>query len=190
MLKKFGKLAELGFSDIITKCKIIKENREKWIEKGEEVKTVEQIFEVEISNGLGKATGSNNNKLGFDKNSEFYKHIGSCRSIERLLRFMLLMQRIIENLYNDKEEKVSTAVRKAYDQELSRYHSFFVRNTVKGIFYMLPNRDKFLRSIADDYTQFPEDEMEGHMKTLIDTSEVITSYIINFMKEHDHFELP
>eukprot|EP00344_Euplotes_crassus_P007010 CAMPEP_0197015250 /NCGR_PEP_ID=MMETSP1380-20130617/73476_1 /TAXON_ID=5936 /ORGANISM="Euplotes crassus, Strain CT5" /LENGTH=186 /DNA_ID=CAMNT_0042441019 /DNA_START=130 /DNA_END=690 /DNA_ORIENTATION=- len=185
-----GKLVEVGFSDIITKCKIIKENREKWIEKGEEIKSVEQLFEVEISYGLGQANGSNNKSLGFDKKSEFYKHIGSCRSIERLLRFILLLQRIIENLHANKEESLSSAVRKAYDQELSRYHSFFLRNTVKGIFYLLPKRETFLKSITDDFTQCKEDEIEGHMKTMIDTSEVVTSYLIDFMKEQDHFELP
>lgn len=190
MLKTMGKLVEVGFSDIVTKCKIIKDNTAMWTEKGEEIKSVEQLFEVEISYNLGQANGSNNKSLGFDKKSEFYKHIGSCRSVERLLRFILLLQRIIENLYKDKEESLSSAVRKAYNDELSRYHSFFLRNTVKGIFYLLPSRAKFLKSITDDWTQCTEDEIEGHMKTMIDTSEVITSYLIKFMKDLDHFELP
>lgn len=190
MLKTMGKLVEVGFSDIVTKCKIIKENREKWAEKGEEIKSIEQLFEVEISYGLGMANGSNNKSLGFDKKSEFYKHIGSCRSFERLLRFILLLQRIIENLYNDDEESLSSAVRKAYDLELSRYHSFFLRNTVKGIFYLLPSRENFLKSITDDYTQCKEDEIKGHMKTMIDNSEVLTTYLVKFMKENDHFEIP
>ena len=104
MLKTMGRLVELGFSDIITKSNIIKENREKFIEKGETIDCLEDLLEIEINNGLGQTNGSNNKKLGLGKNSEYYTHIGSCRSAERILRFLLLLQRIIENMLANKDE--------------------------------------------------------------------------------------
>ena len=69
---------------------------------GEIVENLEQLFDVEIEYGLGKSNGSNNKSLGFNKKSEFYSHIGSCRTTERILRFLFFLQRIIENFVNDK----------------------------------------------------------------------------------------
>ena len=107
MLKTMGKLIEIGFADIVTKSKIIKENREKFNGKGENIESLEQLLELEIKLGLGKATGSNA-KLGFGKSHEYHTHIGSCRSAERLLRFLFMLQRVIENLYHNKEDNLGT----------------------------------------------------------------------------------
>ena len=189
MLKTFGKLIEIGFSDIDVKCQILKENQAKLAEKGEKVETLEQLLETEIKLGLGNVNGSNNKKKGFDKKSEYYTHIGSCRSAERLLRFMLLLLRIIQNMESNREESFSVCVRNAYDKELSRYHSFFLRNTVKGIFYLLPSRESFLINITNDWKDCNEEELYEMIKELIGNLEQATDYLTKFLKDRDHFEL-
>lgn len=189
MMKTFGKIVEIGFSDIITKCEIIKGNRDQLIAKGEEINSLESLLETEINMGLGKVTGSNNSKLGFDKQSQFYTYVGSCRSTERMLRFLLMLQRIIENMYNNREESFTVCVRNAYDKELSRYHGFILRNTVKGIFYILPSRETFLSGITKEWTIMNEETLYDRMKEMIDYGDVVTAYLLKFFKDRDHFEL-
>lgn len=189
MLKTFGKLVEIGFSDIDVKCNILKENQAKLTEKGETVETLEQLLDTEIKLGLGNVNGSNNKKKGFDKKSEWYTHIGSCRSAERLLRFMLFLLRIIENMDSNREESFSVCVRNAYDKELSRYHSFFLRNTVKGILYLLPSRETFMANITSDWKDCTEEELYEMIKELIVNLEKTTEYLTKFLKDRDHFEL-
>ena len=130
------------------------------------------------------------NKLGFGKDSEHYLHIGSCRSAERLLRFLLFLQRIIENMKNNPEDSFSACWRSAYNKELANYHGFFLRNTVKGIFYLVPSRESFLKGITNDYADCPEEEIVPNMVKMIDNSEIVTSHLKNYLKERDHFELP
>ena len=91
---------------------------------------------------------------------------------------------------NDEKESLSGAIRKAYNKELARYHSFLLRNTVKAILFLIPSREKFFKAITYDFTDCTEEEIAEHMKTLIENSQVTTAYLLEFMKEREHFELP
>ena len=139
--------------------------------------------------GLGKTNGSNNKSKGFDKKSQWYTHIGSCRSTERMLRFLLMLQSIIENMYNDREVSFTECVRNAYNQELSPYHGFILRNTIKGIFYILPSRETFLSNITKEWTIMQEEELYERMKLLINHGDTVTDHLLTFLKEREHFEL-
>ena len=65
-----------------------------------------------------------------------------------------------------------------------------MRNTCKGIFYLLPSREKFIKSISNDYADCPEEEIPDRMVTLIENSDKITAYLQNFLKDRDHLNLP
>ena len=87
------------------------------------------------------------------------------------------------------KESLSGVIRKAYNQELAKYHKFLLRSGVKAILFMVPSRETFLRAISYDFTDCTEEEINEHLKTLIESSEITTSYLRKFMIERHHFEL-
>ena len=122
--------------------------------------------------------------------SQFYKHIGSWRTTERVLRFLLLLQRIVENMYNNEQQSFGVCWRAAYDRELARYHNFFLRKTVKGILYLVPSRETFLKAITNDFVDWTREEIPRKMEILIENSNILTKYFKNFMKQRGLLELP
>ena len=83
LLKTLGKLVEIGksyyfnllniigFSDINAKSRILSQNQHKFEQKGEDVKTIQQLVDLEVNMGLGKVNGTNNSYQGIPKKSEF-----------------------------------------------------------------------------------------------------------------------
>lgn len=176
MLKTLGKLVEIGFSDINSKAKILKDNKQKFTQKGEKVDTIQELVETEVNLGLGKVNGSNNYYQGIPESSEFYKHVGSARTVERVLRFLMFVERIMENLYNNREESLTICIKNAYDKELGPHHGFLLRGAVKGIVYLLPDRDTFLNGLVNEEKMGKVDEERKYalMKEQLENSEKLT----------------
>ena len=189
MLKTLGKLVEIGFSDVSTKAKILRENKEKLEAKGEDVSTIEKLMEKEVELGLGKVNGSNNGKHKIPKSSEWYKHTGSCRTTERVLRFLLFVEGIMLNMYNKRDESLAICIKNAYDKELAAHHNFFLRGAVKGIVYLLPDRDSFLNSLTKNTGPLSEEAKYSLMNDVIINSQTLTSYLKEFMGERDLLNL-
>jgi hypothetical protein len=190
MLKTLGKLVEIGFSDVSTKAKILRENKAKLEAKGEDVSTIEKLLEKEVDLGLSKVNGSNNGKFKFPKTSEWHKHTGSCRTTERILRFLLFVETIMLNMYKNREESLTICIKNAYDKELAAHHNFFLRGAVKGIVYLLPDRDSFLNGLTKNSGPLSEETKYSLMNDVIQNSQILTSYLKEFMGERDLLNLP
>ena len=184
LLKLMGKLVEIGFSDIIAKTKILKDNKKYFEEKGTPVGSCEELVETEILLGLEQLNGSNNKKKGFKKDSEWFKWVGSSRTLLRLNRFLLFVQNIVTGLVLDKEKSFKDIVKEAYSTELAPYHSFMIKTAVKGILYMMPNRESFLTSSIgeDDLTHEQVYEM---MDIAMQNVDKVTKYLSGFYEERN-----
>jgi hypothetical protein len=185
MLKTMGKIVEIGFADVQSKSQILLDNKQKMIEEGLEVTTVEQLIDKEIEMGLKNVNGNNNSKHGIKKGDKYYTHIGGCRTTERVLRFLNFVVYIMENLYNNREDSLSKCVKGAYDKELAACHSFFLRNTIKGILFLLPSRDSFFTGVTKNSEEMTEEQKYDLIKHLIGDSLKLTNYINSFLKERD-----
>ena len=185
MLKTLGKLVEIGFSDVAQKSTILQENKKKFEEKGAEIGTIEKLVEYEIELGLKNVNGNNNSKKGIKKGDEFYTHTGSCRTTERVLRFLAFVERIMENMHKDRKASLTTCVKGAYEDCLAAHHGFLLRNTIKGILYLLPNRDTFLNGVTESAGPMDDEKKYSLMNELIENSQKLTTYIREFLKERE-----
>ena len=165
LLKTMGKLVEIGFSDVSSKAEILRNNKKLMDDAGTPVNTIEELMEKEKFLGLGNVNGKNNSKKGFDKKSKYYKHIGSWRTMERMLRFLKFLKWILENLYNNREDSLRACIQDGYSKELGPYHNFFLRGIVKGILYLAPDRETFVNGITENIGHI--DEEERYVKVLI-----------------------
>ena len=189
MLKLMGRLVEIGFSDIISKVDILFRNQKLLAEKGVVLNTLEECVKTEIELGIEQLNGSNNKKLGFKKGSEYEKYIGCSRTILRLYRFLLFVQRICEYLAKDRSDKFSSVISKAYSEVLAKHHSFLIRNASKGIMYLVPSRESFFKSIIGD-EEIDEEQLYEIIDQWILYSKIITDYLWEFYNERGLLELP
>ena len=58
-------------------------------------------------------------------------------------------------------------IKNAYDKELGPYHNFLMRGAVKGIFYLLPDRDSFINGITESAGVKEENEKYNLMSELL-----------------------
>ena len=97
----------------------------------------------------------------------------------------MFLQKILENLYNHRKESLRICIKNAYDKEIGPHHSFLMRGAVKGVLYLLPDRDSFIKGLTDGAGIKDENMKYVLMEEQLQYWSIVTTYLKNFLKERN-----
>nr|XP_023029251.1 ceramide-1-phosphate transfer protein [Leptinotarsa decemlineata] len=116
-------------------------------------------------------------------------YTSGARTLLRLHRGLDFIQLFLKKLGDLKdEESTSTACREAYDQTLSKHHTFLIRNGARIAIYTLPTKEVLLKRVCGG-----EEDIKQALDMLPRTLEVTSSVfqrIENLYSKHKLHELP
>ncbi|KAG5878890.1 hypothetical protein JTB14_031548 [Gonioctena quinquepunctata] len=135
--------------------------------------TAKTMIDYEIQNDLL-------NKKGY---------ISGTRTLLRIHRGLDFIKLFLKKLCDLKdEESTSTACREAYDQTLSKHHSFIIRNGAKVAIYTLPTKEVLLKRVCGG-----QEDIDRALKMLpkaLETTLSVFQRIENLYTLHKLHQLP